>query len=187
MQADPQVVDEIYEAAALPEKWPDVLGKLSHEAGAWGGGLLVFDRQQRMRFTATSNYMAVFESFAAHGDNGRYDNKRPKRALASGYAGFQHDLEMFTQDELDTDPVYRDFIYPHGIRWTGGTIVPVPTSDILAFDFSRRREPFERSDMERLDAIARIWLGPLCCRIAWVSRRRAPRPRRSAPLVCPQR
>jgi DNA-binding CsgD family transcriptional regulator len=151
MQADPEIVDEIYEAAAIPELWPDVLARLCQVASAWGSGLLVFDQQQRMRFTATRNYLDAFTSFAANGDAARYDNKRPKRAIAGGHVGFQHDLELFTQHELDTDPVYCDFIYPHGIRWTGGTVVPVPTSDVMVFDFSRRTEPFERADMERLD------------------------------------
>lgn len=151
MQTDPEILDQIYEAAAIPELWPEALARLSQVAGAWGSGLLVFDPQLRMRFTATANYIGVFESFAASGDSGRYDNQRPKRAIASGHAGFQHDLELFTQQELEADPVYRDFIYPHGIRWTGGTIILVPTSDILTFDLCRRSEPFERADMERLD------------------------------------
>lgn len=151
MQADQQIVDEIYEAAAIPELWPDVLGHMSQVVGASGSGLLVFDPQQRMRFTATPSYLPVFESFASRGDAGRYDNQRPRRALANGHVGFQHDLELFTQSELDTDPVYRDFIYPHAIRWTGGTLIPVPTADILVFDFARRTEPFGRTDMERLD------------------------------------
>lgn len=151
MQTDPEILDHIYEAAAIPEMWPEALDRFCQVGGAWGAGLLVFDPQLRMRFTATPNYIGVFESFAAIGDSGRYDNQRPKRAIASGHTGFQHDLELFTQEELEVDPVYRDFIYPHGVRWTGGTVILVPTSDILTFDICRRSEPFERADMERLD------------------------------------
>ena len=60
---------------------------------------------------------------------------------------------MFTQAELDTDAVYRDFIYTHGIKWTAGTVIPVPTSDLMAFDFSRREidGPFTREMMLGLD------------------------------------
>lgn len=149
MEPDSNVVDALYEAAAVPELWPEALGRLCQVAGAWGSGLLTFDPQQRMRFTSTANYADVFHDFAANSD--RYDNQRPKRALATGYTGFLHDLEIFTQAELDVDPVYRDFIYPRGVRWTAGVVVPVPTSDIMVFDLARQAEPFHRSDMERLD------------------------------------
>ena len=149
LQPDQTILDQVYEAAAVPELWPQTLARLCEIASAWGAGLLVFDPAQNMRFISTDTYEEVFTSFVARGAG--YDNTRPKRALASGHVGFLHDLELYSQAELDTDPVYRDFIYPAGIRWTAGTIVPVPTSDIIAFDFSRRTEPFIRGDMERLD------------------------------------
>lgn len=145
------VVDGIYEAAIVAERWPSVLGRLCELVDASAAGLLTFDVHQRMDFVVTPSYRGVFESFAANGDKGRYDNQRPRRALASGHLGFQHDLELFTQEELEADALYRDFIYPHGVRWTAGSVVPVPTGDIVVFDFARQRKPFERADMERLD------------------------------------
>jgi DNA-binding CsgD family transcriptional regulator len=149
---DRTLVADIYEAGAIPELWPEVLDSIAKLTGASGGGLLLFDRQQQMTFTATPSYRAAFESFAAGHDG--YDNKRPARALASGHAGFLHDLEVFTQEELDSDPVYRDFIYPHGIKWTAGTVVPTPSGDMLAFDFAHRPVdgPFDRKTMLTLDA-----------------------------------
>jgi DNA-binding CsgD family transcriptional regulator len=151
METDPEIIDRVYEAAAVPELWPSVLTRLCATVNAWGAGLLAFDPAQHTRFTATPNYVEGFENFAAKSD--QYDNQRPKRALATGHAGFLHDLEIFSQDELDTDPVYRDFLYPFGIRWTAGTVIPVPTSDIMVFDVARRVDdgPFDREMMLRLD------------------------------------
>jgi len=151
LDVDGDIIERVYEAAVVPELWPETLARLCTTTGAWGAGLLAFDPWQNMRFTATANYMDVFTAFAAASD--RYDNQRPKRAIASGHVGFQHDLEIFTQQELDIDPVYRDFIYPYGIKWTAGTVIPVPTSDIMAFDFSRRETDggFSREMMLRLD------------------------------------
>lgn len=145
------MLDAIYEAGAVPELWPGVLERVAQRAGASGAGLLVFDPSQRMAFTATDSYRPVFDDFVA-GAAG-YDNKRPRRALASGHAGFLHDLEVFTQNELDTDPVYRDFLYPHDVRWTAGTVVPIPSGDFLVFDFAHRAEdgPFDRHTMDLLD------------------------------------
>ena len=149
---DVSLLASIYEAGAIPELWPQVLELIAKFVGASGAGLALFDASQRMAFTATESYRPVFESFAAGGKG--YDNQRPARALASGHAGFLHDLEMFTQEELDTDPLYRDFIYPNGVKWTAGTVVPSPSGDLLVFDFAHSPAdgPFERSTMLMLDA-----------------------------------
>jgi len=159
----------------VPELWPGVLGRLAGVVGGWGAGLLAFDPAQHMTFTATPNYADVFVSFAAASD--RYDNRRPSRALKTGHVGFMHDLEIFTQDELDADPVYRDFIYTHGVKWTAGTVIPVPTSDLMAFDISRREAdgPFTREMMLRLDR-----LRPHLARAALLSHRLGLRAARSA-------
>ncbi len=148
---DAGLLDLIYEAAAVPELWPGVLAELVARAGAMSAGLLVFDPLGHMQFTATAEYRQSLEKYAANSDG--YDNKRPKRALASGHAGFLHDLEVFTQAEMDVDPVYVDFIYPAGIKWTAGTVIPAPTQDLLVFDFARSEAqgPFDRDTMLRLD------------------------------------
>lgn len=149
---DVSLLASIYEAGAIPELWPQVLELIAKWVGASGAGLLLFDPSQHMAFTATDSYRPAFEAFAA-GHEG-YDNKRPARALASGHVGFLHDLEVFTQDELDADPVYRDFIYPYGVKWTAGTVVPTPSGDFLVFDFAHRPidGPFDRQTMLLLDA-----------------------------------
>jgi DNA-binding CsgD family transcriptional regulator len=149
---DAPLLESIYEAGAVPELWPDVLERITQRAGAWGAGLLVVDPGQRTAFTATRNYRPLLERFAV-GSEG-YDNQRPKRALATGHAGFLHDLEVCTQQELDADPIYRDFLYPHGVGWTAGTVVPTPSGDVLVFDFthSTMHGPFDREAMLTLDA-----------------------------------
>jgi DNA-binding CsgD family transcriptional regulator len=172
---DPALLEAIYEAAAVPELWPDVLARLAERVQSWGAAVASFDPTWRMRFTSTPNYRPTFEGFEANFE--KYDNQRPKRALASGHNGFLHDLEMFTQDELDRDPVYRDFIYPHGIRWTAGTVIPTPTRDVLIFDFARREEDgvFDRKTMARLDQ-----LRPHLARAALLSHRLGLRAARAA-------
>ena len=172
---DPALLEAIYEAAAVPELWPDVLARLAERVQSWGAAVASFDPTWRMRFTATPNYFPMFEAFAARADD--YDNQRPKRALASGHNGFLHDLEVLTQEEMERDPIYRDFIYPHGIRWTAGTVIPTPTRDVLIFDFARREEDgvFDRKTMARLDQ-----LRPHLARAALLSHRLGLRAARAA-------
>jgi DNA-binding CsgD family transcriptional regulator len=151
LDVDGDIIERVYEAAVVPEFWPEALARLCEIVGAWGAGLLAFDPWQNMRFTATGNYLEGFTAFAAASPS--YDNRRPKRALATGHVGFLHDLEIFTQAELDADPIYRDFLYRYGIKWTSGTVIPVPTSDLMVFDVSRREVDgqFSREMMLRLD------------------------------------
>ena len=148
---DLDLIDRIYEAAAVPELWPDVLNRLSALAGAWAAGLIAFDPIGKMRYVSTPNYAEAFARFAELGMT--YDNQRPKRALASGHPGFLHDIELLSEAEHAADPIYRDFLRPIGVGWTAGTVIPVPSSDLLVFDLAHRIEqgPFDRATMQALD------------------------------------
>lgn len=112
-----------------------------------------FRRSRGVRFTATPEYFPHVERFAREAEH--YENRRPAKAIASGYSGFLSDLDLFTQEELNSDPIYRDFLYPSGVRWTAASVVLVPSSDMLVFDLVRdeRQEPFERKTMELLDTV----------------------------------
>lgn len=149
---DSALLDLIYEAAAVPEIWPRVLERLGALAQTPNASLLAFDVDRRVHYAATEAYLPHIARFAEHASD--YDNPRPRRALQSGHAGFLHDLELFTRAELDRDDVYRDFLYPNGLYYSAGTVIPVPTSDILVFDLSRADAPgpFTRAEMEELDA-----------------------------------
>ena len=101
----------------MPELWPAVLAKLCALVGGWAGGLLAFDPEQHTNFTATPNYVEAFTAFAENSDH--YDNRRPKRALASGHAGFLHDLEMFSQADLERLAQHAIVVYEENLRAHG--------------------------------------------------------------------
>jgi DNA-binding CsgD family transcriptional regulator len=144
------IVDRIYEAAAIPELWPEVLQVLAREVGAPAAALLAFGGDGA-RYTSTPNYVEALDDFVQNGSG--YENQRPTRQIAGGHVGFQYDLELFTQAELDADPIYRDFITKHGFKWSAGSVILTPSSDMLVFDLTKRLAdgPFARAEMERLD------------------------------------
>lgn len=148
---DNELLDRIYEAAAVPETWPDVLAELAGMVHSRHMGLMSLDIDRRVSFVATEAYRQVGADYAANTE--RYDNPRPRRALGSGHAGFFSDLELSSQAELDRDIIYRELLYPNGLRHTAGTAIAVPTSDILVFDIARAGAPgpFTREEMETLD------------------------------------
>lgn len=148
---DSALLDRIYEAAAVPETWPQVLERLGAMVRSRHMALMSLDIDRRVTFTATDPYRPVVGLYADNAD--RYDNPRPRRALANGHAGFLSDLEVQSRAELDRDGIYRDMIFPAGLGFTAGTVIPVPTSDILVFDVARSGEqgPFTREEMGLLD------------------------------------
>jgi DNA-binding CsgD family transcriptional regulator len=147
------LVDEIYEAAAVPELWEAVLERLCGVAGADAGALLSADKDGYGRYTATSAYQAGYRDYVTNGR--QYENVRFARSLERYPMAFSSDLELCSEAELDADPIYRLFLRPHGLEWTAGTAVPTPTGDLIVFDLARKlgAEPYDRGAMERLDAL----------------------------------
>ena len=151
MLADPDLIGQIYEAAAIPDLWPIVLARLATLVDADAGALIAFDPAQPPRFTTTMSYEPIFADYLARGTE--LENLRPRRSLVSHPAGFATDLEVLTPAEQAADPIYQQFLRPNGIGWTAGTVIPVPSRDLLVFDIGRASSgpPFRRQEMERLD------------------------------------
>jgi DNA-binding CsgD family transcriptional regulator len=147
-----QLIDEIYEAAVLPHLWPDVLGKMSSIPQALGGVLFATDLQAT-KWTASSGIASFCDTFVREGWMER--NPRPRRLAELNYAGFVHELDVFTIEELDGDPVYAGFYRKHGLGWAAGTMFPMPTGDLLVFSFERKFElgPVERTAITQLDLL----------------------------------
>lgn len=84
------------------------------------------------------------------------------------HAGFLTDLDILTPDELDLEPVYRDFWRPQGVGWAVGTAIPIPTGENVVFVMTRRlnRGPVEQAVVQKLDE-----LRPHLARSALVSAR----------------
>lgn len=151
MDLDPEIVDEIYEAAAVPELWPRLLERIAALAEAKAAGLLAYDEAGLPGYVTTRAYDEGFKDFVANGLG--LVNVRPRRALALYPHAFATDLEVCTLDELAQDPIYVRFLKPHGFDWTAGTAIPVPSGDLLVIDLARDgSEPFRRETMQRLDA-----------------------------------
>ncbi len=145
------IIDEIYEAPFLPERWPSILEKLAWATDGEGGLLLTMDGNRTQGWTASSAMVPLMEQFIAGGYE-KY-NVRPQRGLAKRYAGFMSDLEIMTEDEIATDRIYQEILRPAGLGWAAGSIIPAPSGDLIVFDIDRRfeRGPYERSALSFLD------------------------------------
>lgn len=146
------IVDSIYEAALLPEKWDATLTAINKKVGTYGG--LIFTQSDVGRAViATPGADELFRKFL----EGGWDkaNSRMERANKLDHAGFLCDLDVFEESELANEPLYRDFFYPLGLGWSVGTHIATPNGDMLAasFDGKLKDGPVPREKIAWLDSI----------------------------------
>jgi DNA-binding CsgD family transcriptional regulator len=130
------LIDRIYEAAALPELWREVLVELARFAGAPQAVMIVSTGTHFRDFVTTSPefdplVIDHFERFP--------DNVRIGRLLALRHPGFLNDLDVVTEEEIATLPLYQDFLIPRGYGAGTATAVLVPSGDSVIVHCERAR------------------------------------------------
>lgn len=146
------VVDDIYEAAAVADLWPRALENLTSLVG--GAGAAIFASGPRIQsWVGTSSMAQIIEDFVAMGRPEL--NLRTPRALVLRHPGFLTDHDVFTDEELRTDPFYQEVLRPRGFGWCAGTAIFVPGGDMLMVSIERRFDvgPVSRADVARLDQL----------------------------------
>lgn len=161
-------VDRLYEAAVVPEFWPDVLRMIGEIAGA-RGAILLTSSAADLRWVASAEVHDDMTAFAEGGWHSR--NTRLPRLLAAQHAGFLREIDIFdTAEEIDQDHNIRDFLRPRGLGWGAGSAIPVPSGDFLIYSIERE---FKHGSIED-EAIAMLdRLRPDLARAALMSARLA--------------
>lgn len=146
------VVDEIYEAAVVPEKWIGVLDRMAAISGA-EGTLLFAAGAERSHWMCSAALEPFVQTWISDGWIGR--NTRGERLIPIREPRFLTDLDAFTREELDAEPYYTEFMRPLGFGWCVGTSIRSPTGDALVFTAERlwRNGPVERAAVDTLDGL----------------------------------
>ena len=148
---DEKIIDRIYEAAALPELWPDILNDIARSAD--GDGAVLFTANHgKLRWTASPNMHEIMHEFIR--DGWALINPRPARFMEVNHPGFVRDSDLFTDAEIATDPVYK-FVRQKGLGFTVGTMIDTPSGDTLVFSFERafRKGPVPIDLVKEFDAL----------------------------------
>jgi DNA-binding CsgD family transcriptional regulator len=133
MTAD--IIDRIYECALVPELWPDVLKDVSALVDGFGSVLFAVRGRQQLDWTASDKLKGIFQSYVT---DGWFDRCTRRVCLFSkSQPTFLTEHDFFSDQELDNNPIYRDFFRPHGLGWSAGTGLPLPSGDSIIFSFER--------------------------------------------------
>lgn len=144
-------IDRIYEAGVLSELWPAVLEEVSQRVRGLGTVLLV---PNLGRWISSPGLEAMVTEFVSTGLIA--NNARTNRLLAAPpHAGFLTDFDLFTPEEIATDPMYIDFVRPRGGGWGAATVISAPSGDTLIVHAERPFDAggFEPADVEMLDSL----------------------------------
>ncbi|QTL04436.1 helix-turn-helix transcriptional regulator [Aquabacter sp. L1I39] len=146
------LIDRIYESAALPELWEGTLQRVADEVGSIGGLLFVL-RDAKTRCVASPGARDLWEGFVAGGWLEK--NSRAQRLLTLNHPGWVHDLDLFTREEVEREPVYVDFFRKAGGGWGAGTAMELPDGDSIFFTMERAYAagPFPVHQIQALDGL----------------------------------
>ena len=146
------LIDRIYECSFVPELWPGILDQLATLADA-RGGLLFAVRDKVLNWTSSATLNDVFRSYVTDGWFARCSRRICLFSQNQPIFLVEHDF--WTQAQLDDNPIYRDFFRPHGLGWSAGTGLAMPTGDNIVFSVERafERGPIEKEHVETLNGL----------------------------------
>lgn len=151
---DAELFAMIYEAAAIPELWPQTLDRLASSVDAYGAALVSIDHNSALRFASTETYRPAYTRYHELGGF-TIANPRAERAIAGRRFEFLPDIDLCSLEELQHDKLYEIVLRPFGIGWTIGSPVPSPSHDLTYFDLCRLEidNPFGRREAQLLNQL----------------------------------
>ena len=76
-------------------------------------------RDRVLNWTASANLSDIFRAYVEDGWFARCD--RRVCLFGQSQPGFFAEHDFWTEDQLDDNPIYRDFFRPRGLGWSAGT------------------------------------------------------------------
>ena len=145
------LIEEVYEAAAVPELWPAVLDKIAGRIGAAGAVMFAVNAQHGGRLA--SGLAARYYADQATDASAPAD-PRPQRAIAANRAGLFVDHDLFTAEEIEQHPHYVR-LRSRGLGWCIATLIEAPRRDFLIVSFERafKDGPYGAATVATLDPL----------------------------------
>lgn len=149
------LIDLIYEAAFIPERWNSVLEALRVLSRSASSSLLIFDRRSPPQWKTTSRTKIVLERFATTDAWTKSERDPVRLTEANSDDQYFHCLnDLMTPEQLERD-IVRQLLEEAGVAWQIGTTIPMPSDEQLVFTFERNIED-GRHDRESVSKLAEL-------------------------------
>lgn len=150
------IIDCIYEAAFVPDQWPNVFDRLAACAGGASGTLVIYAGDELPSYRASP---LIEDSVHEYVRLGAW--KQSARALSVNTPlGFEHSIRWIAPEEflpraaIEADAAQK-LLRARGMEAQVGTGVPMTSGEVAAFSVERWREdgPFPAESIAMLNAL----------------------------------
>lgn len=150
---DELLIDQIYEAAVVPELWKVALDGIAEKVDAAGMGLFLVSGRTNGGGVWSDALHELCLGWIAGGWQER--TQRTTRMMALDHAGFVADCDVFEGDEAERDDAIVNYLRPAGFGHGLGTGIVMPTGEMALYSAERRFQtgPFTRGDCLKLDPL----------------------------------
>jgi len=140
------LIQDIYEAAALPEHWPRVLEQIGRTVGTRHAVMGARRSDAWTGWTASEPFQPVLTAYFDR-DIERTTQITP-RLLAADHPGFLRQTDVLTHEEWEADSFRRDLSRDFGLNHAAATAIQVPSADFLVVHVQRPEGQPGLSDRE---------------------------------------
>jgi len=140
------LIQDIYEAAALPEQWPRVLEQIGSTVGTRHAVMGTRRSDAWTGWTASEPFQPVLTAYFNR--DVAHTTQITPRLLAADHAGFLRQSDVLTHEEWEADSFRHDLSRPFGLNHAAATAIQVPSGDFLVVHVQRPEGQPGLSDRE---------------------------------------
>jgi DNA-binding CsgD family transcriptional regulator/PAS domain-containing protein len=152
-----RVTQRFYEAAALPELWPDALHALSRACDAEGTAAHSSDGLITAHTVVSDGAAGLYDEFVAHWRAPELNTHRARglALIQRGWSGALTEQDCFTPEELAHDPFQQEFIVPNGFSSFAGLVLARAPGLMMSASIYRRPEqgPYFRDEIALINQL----------------------------------
>ncbi|QRM56411.1 LuxR C-terminal-related transcriptional regulator [Sinorhizobium sp. BG8] len=147
-----RTLDLIYEAAFVPETWPQVLDDMARAAGAHGTALFNSNAASS-RAISSASLADLRQKMLDEGWIAR--NTRAAKLLTVDHQGFIDEAQLFTEEECAAQPIFTEVMRPLGYGFGTSTFITAPSGDRIIFAVEKKEVtgPITRAAISYLDQL----------------------------------
>lgn len=120
MLDESKLIDSIYEAAVVANRWPSLLEAVGRQADARGGLIYTVNAGQA-RWLGGGEAAEMAVDFERHGWVPR--NNRPALLLGRMHPGFVTETDVASEEFWAEQPMFTEFLLPRGYVAAAGTVI----------------------------------------------------------------